>query len=673
LIFSYLLNRQQNTTLRESSQKSSQTIQSLRDGLQSAERELSLLKSAKSKNGLQDGQLQQRLQAIEKRIVSATDLLAKSSGGGQITNEAYLKERIHILEERAQEATRHLKSSKEAYENETSNLRAQIKLLKNRLNQQQQNDEQIQTVPNEALTQLLETIRNVTDACNKRRDAILSSLDTLHEESFSDNNQKKSIIESEEALRNQIGSFERITVNLLNRQEITGQTNNAGVIEINQFVEALSRQRRDFMEASNLKGGYGKSGTEVVDALDRYFKHLDTKAEQSQKKVDELSRSVDTLNDELKKIRQSQDLLQDDTYRSANIESRDSLHNGISQSNFEITNELNSLRNNNLAVSNDAFLARSRQTIEKAMKAIETLRKENKTLKTKLNVVDKEHNQMQNQISDVDPSEASSEEAALIENLQTENSQLREKLENIEQIGTSLKEQSEIMCRDGGDSSQQQATAAKEAAIRELNIKIDSLLDENNRIKHQLEHAQSNDNSQQLRDKLREASDVVNIANETTSSTLAVIAALRKDNLRLRQRIRLGAQAELKLIERLKEMAYTRGGKSADELEQEKIRLEEQLAEAERASSALMAQRSLLINEREYIISNSLGSLSSRAGSRYTSIENVQQQNNIPRSANGGSQSNQDLARSSNLNSGRSRFSLQNLISRGKESQTLSK
>ncbi|KAJ3410456.1 hypothetical protein HDV05_003718 [Chytridiales sp. JEL 0842] len=653
--------RQQNATLRENNQKTAQSIQTLRESLQSAERELSMYRSARGNN--QQDELQQRLQNVESRINSAANQLQNSNANlSQVGNEAYLQERLALLENRLQETTRNLQVTKEAYENEANNLKAQLRILKDQRQQNNNNDQQAAGVPSEALLQLMDTIRNVTEACNKRRDAILSSIDTLHEESSSSNGSQKrlNVLDGEDSFQRQIGDLQRITVNLLDRQYIPAQQN--GVIEVENLINSLSRHRQDFLEASNLKGQTAKSGAELVNALDNYFRHLDNKAQKSERRAAELSRSVDNLNDELRRARQSAQSLSELNQAS---DRQGSIEASSSAMNLELNTELNSLRNRSQGNNNDVFLARSRQTIEKAMKAIDALRKENKVLKSKLSLVDRDHAQIQNQISNVDPNSASSEEVALIANLQNENNQLREKLENIEQIGTSLKEQSEQLCEDSS-----KARSPEEKTIRELNKKIDALLDENSRIKQQLEISQSYEQSQ--KEKLRDASSAVNIATEATSTTLNLISSLRKDNLRLRQRIRLGAQAELKLIDRLKEVAYSRGGRSVEELEEEKQRLEEQLAEAERASTALLAQRSLLINEREYIISNSLGSLNDRANSRYASIENFrQQQQNGNASGSVQNLSNNNADRSNNQNGNRA--SNQNLSERQQEARNAKK
>ncbi|KAJ3072882.1 hypothetical protein HDU99_002078, partial [Rhizoclosmatium hyalinum] len=139
-------------------------------------------------------------------------------------------------------------------------------------------------------------ISNKSTEFQKKQEQLEKSIDTLYEEALALQLMSKDDPERERLLQEQIRHMQNITVQLVQQANM----NEAEVIE--RVLSDLHKHQGLF-DKLQLKE---RSQRDLVSALAEFVSQLNRKAVDNEKKVEALSKSIDTLNDELQKKTQAE-------------------------------------------------------------------------------------------------------------------------------------------------------------------------------------------------------------------------------------------------------------------------------------------------------------------------------------------------------------------------------
>ncbi|KAJ3074740.1 hypothetical protein HDU98_010425 [Podochytrium sp. JEL0797] len=185
--------------------------------------------------------------------------------------------------------------------------------------------EQQANTSNESLAQLFANAKQQLGSANnnnstdfeKRQQELILSIDTLNEEVLALQLMNRDDPEREKLLQDQIRQMQQLTILLVAQANL----NEAEVVE--RVFFDLRKQQGDVFGQLQLKDSSHK---DLVAALSEFVNQLKRKAVDSEKKVQTLTKSIDTLHLELQeqKLQQQPSQQQEETFRDADIDENDS-------------------------------------------------------------------------------------------------------------------------------------------------------------------------------------------------------------------------------------------------------------------------------------------------------------------------------------------------------------
>ncbi|KAJ3028490.1 UNVERIFIED_CONTAM: hypothetical protein HDU68_001558 [Siphonaria sp. JEL0065] len=245
---------------------------------------------------------------------SLNDLSAPANSLNNLSNNQQQEDLAQQLAE-SQTNSQKLQYKLLALQSESSEKAQELELA---LQRAERAEEQAQQ-STESLAQLYErtkqqhqsksTISNqASPNLQKKQQELVESIDTLNEEVLALQLMKRDDPEREKLLQEQIRQMQQLTIQLVAHAHL----NEAEVVE--RVFYDLRKHQGNLFDQLQLKD---RSQRDLVSALAEFVSQLNRKATDNEKKVEQLSKSIDTLNDELQKKSQKQEK----SFRDADIDS----------------------------------------------------------------------------------------------------------------------------------------------------------------------------------------------------------------------------------------------------------------------------------------------------------------------------------------------------------------
>ncbi|KAJ3113729.1 phospholipid scramblase 1 [Phlyctochytrium bullatum] len=517
---------------------------------------------------------------------------------------------------------------------ENNNLRDEISRIRNEQRERADEENRLAEELNKARQKASDFERIAKDTIaqfevsRKRNDELSRSVDTLFEENISLQKTSKQLerdrldfAEKGDSLRQQIANLERINVALMNQRSILIRDEHQA--DLARVENALNLLKAEFGHVIDMKDSTRVDG-DFVKCITRKFKEIDQKASKASKDLEDLKASIETLNDENSSLRKKKEEMEQELRQS-----RDELRRQIAASaqyldreaNIDNSSDHKSIINVRSAQEPaDASAGRVKDTVHKAMKAMDALRDENLKLKRKVEALEETECLLKEQLSTHNSEE-----------IQRGNAILKEKLLALERLSGQLLAQRTILIKENGALSPKATSEDGDQQQQQVDI-LDALLQENATLKLELQlhqkredelnrvlvQSESNLNDLSRSDaKMVEVKKQIDRARLTTASSINLVVSLKKENKKLREKLQISEEIEV----RLRDIAL-----------EEKRQLQEKLSETEKKVNALLAQRNLLIEEREKLSSStSLDKLSGSLNSAHQLSAPNRPPPNIPR------------------------------------------